>query len=464
MDRRRFLGDVALAGAAWAATSTVDGFCEPPSRPNLLVILTDDQTFRAIGFNNHQVLTPNLDRLAGEGVIFDHAYISTPICAASRASLLTGVYPQQNGSVGLDSEGFLKSVVEEERYRTPAHLLSAAGYRTGFAGKSHLGDPMEYGFEEGVELRERNDDGAFEAASRFIRARAEDRTPFFFWLATMQPHIPLQPGEEWTDLYREDEIDLPPNFRESPPEGSLYNQGLPGESYHRDSEGTGNFGGVSGGPPRNEEQMRTFIRGYYAAISRLDHQIGELVKVLEDTALIENTAILFLSDNGYHLGSHGLGNKITMHEESVRIPLFLRWGGLPKKGIRTPELVSSLDLYPTLLDLAGVPHPAWLEGQSLLPLTESPDRPLRDAVFSECVGVGGKPGMGHRMARTRKWKYILTDVNEEALFDEEKDPYEMTNLADSGDHLEILRVMRGRLTDWMDRVGDAHERPRAPID
>ena len=460
MDRRGFirsgaLGTLALSSLGRGAMSTVN----QAKRPNILVILTDDQTFRAIGYNHSQVLTPNLDRLASGGIIFNNAYIATPICAASRASLLTGVYPQQNGSVGLNAEGFHRSVVEEGRFRTPAHLLAAEGYRTGFAGKSHLGDPKTYGFQEGGELNERSDTPSMEAAAAFFRDRIEDRAPFFFWLATRQPHIPLTPEEEWTALYRDREITLDPNFRESPPEGSLYNQGLPGESYYRDSEGRGNFGEVSAGPPRSREEMQTFIRGYYATLTRLDHQIGELVKVLEEGGILEDTAILFLSDNGYHLGNHGLGNKITMHEESVRVPMFLRWGGLPAKGIRTDELVSSLDLFPTILDIAEATPPQWLEGRSLLPLCENPDRPLREYAVSECVGVGGELGMGHRMVRSKRWKYILTDINEEALFDEENDPHEMNNLVKAESHRETLEQMRGWMHEWMDRTGDTHARP-----
>ncbi|MCA9446218.1 MAG: sulfatase [Candidatus Omnitrophica bacterium] len=461
MDRRNFIQHSTLGAMALSLGHRVS-HAKDTNKPNILVILTDDQAFRAIGYNNPEVLTPNMDRLAGEGVIFENAYISTPICAASRASLLTGVYPQQNGSVGLSAEGFKKTVIEEGKYRTPAQFLDAQGYKTGFAGKSHLGDPKAYGFQEGEEIKERNDDPSFERAGVFLRERVEDGEPFFFWLATHQPHIPLQPESKWTGLYRDREITIDPNFQESPPEGSLFNQGLPGESYYRDSKLKSNYGETSAGPPRSREEIETFIRGYYATITRLDHQIGELVKILEAGGKLENTAILFLSDNGYLLGNHGLGNKITMHEEAVRVPMFLRWGGLQNKGIRTDELVSSVDLYPTVMDIAGVENPEWLEGKSLLPLCENPDEPLRDYVASECVGVGGEPGQGHRMVRSKEWKYILTGVNEDAVFNEEEDPYEMNNLVGSEENRETLNRMREWMAEWMDRVGDGHARPPKP--
>ncbi|MCG3198297.1 MAG: Arylsulfatase [bacterium] len=429
------------------------------SRPNFLIILTDDQTYRAIGYTNSLVQTPHLTDLASQGIVFENAYVASPICVASRASLLTGIFPQQHGSVGLDGNGFRQSVIEDKRYRTPAHLLGEHGYLTGFAGKSHLGSPRDYGFQAAEEFRDIDDHQSFAFASRFLKERASDRKPFLFWLGAKQPHIPLQPGEEWLALYRDKEIPLDPNFRESPPEGSLYNQGLPGERYYRESEYPPDHQGLRSGPPRTREQAIEFIRAYYATISHLDKQIGDLVAGLRQAELLENTLIVFLSDNGYHLGNHGLGNKITMHEESVRVPMFVRWGRFPARGVRCRELVSSLDLFPTLMELAGVPAPGWLEGRSLAPLFHEPERAIRECVFSECVGVGGKRGMGHRMARAKRWKYILTDTNEEALFDEESDPYEMRNLASLAEHRATLSGLREELRDWMTRVGDTHAPP-----
>lgn len=457
MKRRDFLGAVSVGAAALGLSSSARGEAAP--RPNILVILTDDHVYRAIGYNNPNVKTPNLDRLAGEGVIFDRTYVASPICVASRASLMTGVFPQQHGAVGLNTDGFRKSVVEDKRFRTLPMVLSESGYRTAFCGKSHLGPPTDYGFQEGEEHKSGDDSEAFAAASSFIQKRSPGDQPFFLWLGARQPHIPLRPEQVWLDLYRDASIDVDPNFRELPPDGSLYNQGLPGERYYRDSSGKNNTSGVSSGPPRSRDEMVRFMRDYYATISRLDHQVGELAATLKERALLEDTCIVFLGDNGYHLGNHGLGNKITMHEESVRVPMFIRWGGLPNKGARSRQLVSSLDVFPTLMDLVGAPHPETLEGRSLLPVFEQPDALLRKAVACECVGVGGEPGMGHRMIRSDRWKYILTDSNDEALFDEEADPYEMKNLANDPDQAKNLQEMRDRMRAWMRHIGDTHKPP-----
>ena len=169
--------------------------------------------------------------------------------------------------------------------------------------------------------------------------------------------------------------------------------------------------------------------------------------------------LLYLSDNGYHLGNHGLGNKITMHEESVRVPMLLHWPRLKKTGVRNRAFVSSLAVFPTLLELAGAPIPDGLAGLSLVPVLEDPARPLRAYVASESVGVGGKRGMGHRMVRTARWKYILTDANEEVLYDEQEDPFEMANVAADGANRAALLQLRGYMKEWMERVGDTHLAP-----
>jgi len=398
----------------------------PRPKPNFLIILTDDQTYRAIGYNHSQVETPILDSLAAEGIIFENAYVATPICVASRASILTSLFPQQHEAVALNADAFKKNVVTERKYPTLAHVLSAAGYRTGLLGKSHLGDPRQYGFQEGQHT---NDEQAFRLAENFLEDASHAEKPFLLWLAPHKPHIPLRPDQKWLDLYKNVKLQVDPNFRESPPKQSFFNQGLPGENFYRDSKGKNNYKQLPAGPPRTAEIMTEFTKAYYAVISCLDHQIGQLISRLKALDLYHNTVIIFLSDNGYFLGNHGLGNKITMHEESVRVPMFIHAPRLPKKGIRCRELISSLDIYPTLLDLAGVSKPSHLVGKSLTPLFADPTLSFRNYVASECVGVGGAKGQGHRMIRTRQWKYILSDMNDEALFNELEDPYESRNWA-----------------------------------
>jgi len=458
MTRNQFL---ALSGMMLASSAEAQRPKRAQRRPNFLIVLTDDQSFRSVGYNNPTIKTPNMDRLAGDGIIFDRAYIATPICAASRASLLTGLFPQQHGSVGLDGSGFHRNVVEERNYPTLAHLLGDAGYYTAFFGKSHLGPPRDYGFAFGEEQPDRQDNDIFEGATEFVGERENNDTPFLMWLATHQPHIPVEPGEEWLALYKDADIEVDPNFMESPPSRSEFNQGLPGEHYYRESRDDPNYTGLRSGPPRTKEQTIEFMRYYYAVISRLDNQIGALVESLKAAGQYENTVIIYIGDNGYNLGNHGLGNKITMHEESARVPMFVHWAGLRKTGVRTESLVSSLDIYPTLLALAGVKAPEYLMGNSLTPLFRNPEKPLRDYVASECVGVGGKPGEGHRMVCTGEWKYILTDTNEEVLYSLVDDPYEMNDVSGEEANRAVLNKLRGFMREWMSEVGDTHAQPKS---
>ncbi|MEX2592954.1 MAG: sulfatase-like hydrolase/transferase [Anditalea sp.] len=372
-------------------------------KPNFLVIFTDDQTYRAIGYNNSLVQTPNLDGLANQGIVFNMAFTSTPICTASRASILTGLYPQTNGTVALDKNSFIKNIVEEKKYKTLAHFLSDAGYSTYFSGKFHLGDPKDYGFHFGKESNnDYDDEKAFRDVSDFINDSTFGRNPFLIWLAPRQPHVPLKPGQKWLGLYSETEIPLEENFLEKPLLESFYNQGLPGENFYRDSDYTNNYKNLPAGPPRLPKVIKEFTKAYYATISHLDFQIGSLVEQLKENDQLENTVIIFLSDNGYFLGNHGLGNKLTMHEESVRVPMFIYWDKLKNQVGRTNALVSSIDILPSILHLAGLNVPEYLHGNSINPLLSDPQSQIHDYVVSESVGVGGETGMGHRNGKNER--------------------------------------------------------------
>ncbi|EDM26920.1 hypothetical protein LNTAR_06729 [Lentisphaera araneosa HTCC2155] len=425
------------------------------TKPNILVIFTDDQVYRAIAYNNPAVKTPHLDKLAREGLILNNVYVASPICTASRAAMMSGVYPQQNGVVALNHKAFKKYYAGAERAeQSLPRQMKKAGYHCAFWGKSHIGPPKSYGFDEGEETKGHDDVETFKRANSFLQKAAKSSKPFFLWLAPRQPHLPLYPQQKWLDLYNENELKLDANYLEEPLPSSVFNQGKPGENFHRDSNYTKVWKKLPGGPPRNEATMRSFIKAYYAVISHLDSQVGQMIENMEQLGIKDNTVIVFLSDNGYHLGNHGLGNKITMHEESVRVPMFINWSQLTSKGKRSDALVSSLDLYPSLLDLAGVPLPNHLMGKSLLPIFKDEKANVRQVVFSECVGVGAKVGEGHRMARNKKWKYILTGTDEQFLYNQSKDPYELSNQTGKPEQLPILNELKRSMSKWMEQIGD----------
>jgi len=426
-----------------------------PSKPNIIVIFTDDQTYRGVGYNTPEVKTPHLDALAASGITFERAYVASPICAASRASMMTGRFPQQHGVRALDQKGFAPYHSGGPlASQTLPSRLNEAGYTTALLGKSHLGKPRTYGFEEGDEIGGHDDVEVFKHATEFIQSQQDATKPFFLWLAPHQPHVPLLPEKQWLDRYPQGSIKLGKNFLIEPTGDSLNNQGTPGQNYYRDSGYRRNIDQLPAGPPRDEATMLAFTRAYYAVISHLDDQVGQFADLLRTKGLLKNTVVFFMSDNGYHLGSHGLGNKITMHEESVRVPMFAFGAGI-KPGQKTRALVTELDLYPTVLELTGATAPPEpLMGKSLLPLINDPATLHRDTVFCECVGVGGKGGEGHRMARGDRWKLILSDTDEEFLFDQQDDPFELNNRITDPKLAPELGKLRAELATWMKAIGD----------
>lgn len=427
-------------------------------KPNFVVIFCDDQTYRAIGYNNPVVQTPNMDRLAAEGMLFDRAFIASPICVASRASIYTGAFPQQHGAVALSTEGFQKSVIEEKRFVTLPMVLAQAGYHTAHYGKSHLGPPTRYGFAEGREIGDVNDVETFAEAGKFLKREAKSARPFLLWLTPRNPHVPYTAPQRFLELYKDAEITLDPNWAETPPLVSFFNQAGTGEILFRDSSYKINDhapAGLTAGPPRSAPVMKEVIKAYYAEISFLDEQVGTLVQQLKDAGLYENTILIYLSDNGYLLGNHGLGNKLTMHEESVRVPMFMHSPLLPVKHSRTDALVSSLDIFPTLLDFAGAAAPSQLMGKSLRPVIQAPGAKVRDYVVSESVGPPeNRVGTGHRMVRTDHFKYMLSTSDEQAFFDLRTDPYEMKNLVADPALKEEIERHRAMLREWSASVGE----------
>jgi len=351
-------------------------------------------------------------------------------------------------------------VVKEHQFATLPEVLGKAGYHSALYGKSHLGlgDPTTFGFTEGREIEDVNDDETFAEADKFLQREAKSGRPFLLWLTPHNPHLPLTAPQRFKDIYKDADIQLDPNWRESPLMQSFFNQAGAGQIEFRDGK---NLvyprapAGATGGPPRNESQMKEVIKAYYGDISCLDEQIGHLIEQVKAAGLYENTYILYLADNGYHLGNHGLGNKITMHEESVRVPMFIHSPLLPVKNAKSDGLVSSLDVYPTLLDLAGAKPQTPLMGQSLRSLLDKPTATVRDHVISECVGPPDRRlGTGHRMVRTDHLKYILSSSDEEAFFDLSSDPYELRNLIADASQKDEIERHRKLLHEWSASVGE----------
>jgi arylsulfatase A-like enzyme len=284
------------------------------------------------------------------------------------------------------------------------------------------------------------------------------------WLTPHNPHVPYTAPQRFKDLYKDSAITLDPNWMESPPRQSFFNQTAPGAIGFRDGPLMIHKGAPSGltcGPPRSAEAMKKVIKAYYGDVSLLDEQVGTLVEQMKAAGLYENTVMIFLSDNGYHLGNHGLGNKITMHEESVRVPMFIHSPLLTVKSAKSEALVSSLDVFPTIIDFAGASAPPQLMGKSLRPIMNAPEATVRDYVITECVGPPeNRVGTGHRMVRTDHFKYMLSTDDDEAFFDLRADPYEMNNLIAEGSLTSEIQRHRAMLREWSVCVGEK----RLPLD
>jgi len=418
-----------LLALACALLSGCGGPASPlaGTRPNILFVLADDLRWDGLGaYGNASVRTPHLDTLAGEGLRFDAFYVASPVCQGSRAAFLTGLYPHQAG-------------IEQKQLRqrigagvpTLATHLAEAGYVTGFVGKAHLGgDPSRWGFHESplylpgsagaFDPRERTRlfvDGREEKVEGHLPERLVDAAVGFvvrhrdehwlLWLAPTSPHFPYEAHPDFP--YRFDDLTPPPGY-----------------------------------PPGEAVGLKTFWEGYYSLISRLDRELGRLLARLEELGLAENTLVLVTSDNGLMLGSHGGVGKAVWYEEATRVPALLRWPGRVAAGSTAKSFVSSVDLLPTLLELAGLEVPADLEGRSFLPALAG--EPTRSLVYSEWV----TPGRGRRWAMVRDRRYKLAEVpgGSDHLYDLERDPHELENRIGDPALAGQAEVLSERLAGW----------------
>jgi len=455
VSRRTFLGRAGLgvAGAAAglvAARSAPATGTGPDGRPNLIFILTDDQRWDAMGCAGHPFIrTPNMDRLAAEGVRFRNAFVTTSLCSPSRASFLTGRYAHSHG-VFTNAHGGLPP-----SQTTYPMLLQKAGYETAFIGKWHMGSNAapRPGFDHWVSFSGQgkyencplNVDGRKTQARQYITDELTDyalaflkkpRTrPFMLYLSHKAVHAPFSPPKRYADLYHDQEIHL---------------HQYPGDRL-QDKVPWGRKA-----PAQNAEEE---IRRYMAALTAVDDGLGRILKTLEDQKVLDTTAIVFASDNGYFHGEHGLWDKRAAYEPSMRIPLLMRYPPRAKAGTTCDALVLNIDLAPTLLELAGLPVPASVQGTSWLGVLAGTS-PGRDAFlyeyFRERDARYDRPSV--LAARTKQWKVITypslpPQKQVVELYDLADDPHELRNLAREPAHADTLRRMLALLETLKKQTG-----------
>ncbi len=444
----------ALAAAILLLIGAGCGSPSADSRPNILFVLLDDVRFDDLGFGGHPfVKTPNFDRIAREGMRFTNAFAATPLCSPNRASILTGQYAHTHGIIdNVDRSE------QTHRLITFPLLLNQAGYQTAFIGKWHMGidDTRRPGFDEWLSIKGQgyyfdpdvNDNGesrklpgyatdVFSArAAEFIR-RERDQ-PFLVYLShkAVHPNI-FQHADGSIDAIPEDGGFTPPERLEGlyagetigrRPNASSYAEGK--RALLRPIEGLPTLGPDTGTPDH-------IILNRLRMLTAADEGFGPILEALEETGQLDDTIIVVTSDHGYFYGEHGLNKERRLaYEEIARTPLAVRWTGKIAAGSTSDAFTLSVDLAPTLLELAGVDIPAAAHGRSLVPLLagETPAdwrRSMLIEYYSDTVWPR-LVKMGYQAVRTERWKYIryvdLEGMDE--LYDLETDPYEMNNLID----------------------------------
>ena len=439
-------------------------------RPNIVVVLVDDLRWDEIGCAGHPfVRTPHIDRIAREGARFRNGFCTTPLCSPVRACLLTGLYTHHHGI--LDNTNRSKA---SHRLPTFPRALQQAGYETAYVGKWHMGndDSPRPGFDHWVSMAgqgtsfdpELNIDGKRigfqghttdilnEKAASFVR-RARKK-PFCLYVAHKALHPELVqrddgsitdpgaskflPAKRHAGLYAEDAIPRRRNVVDSL-------RGKP--ALLREIDGVPPLGPDTG---TSDETVRDRLR----MLAGVDDGVGMLFAALEETKQLDNTVLVFLSDHGYWYGEHGLSvERRLAYEEAIRIPLLVRYPPLVKSGRLIDAMSLSIDLAPTLLELAQVNPIGEMDGVSLLPLLQGERPPSwRDSFLVEYNTDTVFPRvykMGYRAIRTHRWKYIhyydLHGMDE--LYDLRVDPYEMSNLMDAPDAAKTLKDLKAQLAE-----------------
>jgi arylsulfatase A-like enzyme len=423
-------------------------------KPNIIFILTDDQRWNALGYEGNKIIqTPEMDRLARAGAYFRNSFVTTPICAASRASILTGLYERTHGYTF--QQGALKVPYVKITYPV---LLKSSGYTTGFFGKLGVTIPgAEKMFDE-ADIYDRNDKapnrrgyyyktiGADTVhltrytgyrAQEFIKTNASSDKPFCLSLSFSAPHAhdpaPEQYFWEEKSNNRYSDVIIPPPLLGE----DKYFNALPKEvreGFNR-LRWTWRFD--------TPEKYQKSVKGYFRMISEVDDEIGEIRKVLQEKGVAGNTVIIFMGDNGYFLGERQLADKWLMYDNSLRVPMMI-YDPRMNKHQDVTDMVLNIDIPKTILDLAGVKPPAEYQGNSLRCYVEGKKPKIihKTVLFEHLWNLPQIPSS--EGVRTAKWKYFRYRfiVAPEELYDLEMDPLETKNLAKEHGFRKIIEKLR----------------------
>ena len=459
--------------------SVVFGSCEAGKnqKPNVLFIISDDLTATAVSsYENKTCKTPHIDRLASEGIRYSRAYSQYPVCGPSRASFMSGYYPSATTTFGYVSG---RKNIGPNR-KTWSQLFKYNGYYTARVSKIfHMGVPIdietgsngqddeaswterfnsqgpEWKAEGEAELVQGNPDGAIsrkggnvmtivkaegndlvhadgktaEKASELIRKHKNE--PFFLAVGFVRPHVPFVAPKSFFDPYPYADIVMPEKI-----EGDWNDIPKRGINYVTSVNGQMSL-----------DQEKKAVAAYYASVAYMDAQVGKVLNTLKEEGLDDSTIIVFTSDHGFHLGEHDFWMKVSLHEESVRVPLIIKVPG--KKAAVCNSFTELIDLYPTIAELAGLKSSEYLQGKSLTNTLDNPESIHREMAFS--VSQGGRSFL----LRTDKWAYIQYDEDAASgieLFDMENDPKQYTNLALDSQYFDVVDDFKDKLKNKLTQV------------
>jgi choline-sulfatase len=453
-------------------------------KTNVLFLIADDLNCDLHCYGHTRVETPNIDKLASRGVRFDHAYCQFPLCSPSRSSFLTGRRPDETqihtnpraGRFSTDYTGtphfreFIPDTVTmPQLFRNSGYTVARVGklYHYGVPGQigtSGLDDPFSWELvvnpagrdkaeesriftftpgsyggtlswlaAEGTDVEQTDGLAATAAISLLEQYKESPDKPFFLAVGFYRPHTPYVAPKKYFQPYPADEIELPKlsddDVKRTPP--PAYASSKPEQETMTD------------------DQRRQAIQAYWASITFMDAQVGRVVEALDRLGLAENTVIVMTSDHGYHMYQHGLWQKMSLFENSARVPLVIAAPGAKGNGKSAAGMSELVDLYPTLADLCGLAAPDYLDGVSLRPILDDTSKAVKEAAFTQ-VRRGNFAGYS---IRTAKWRYTLWDDGQkgEQLYDMESDTGETKNVAADPSNAEVVSDLREQLREYAKR-------------
>ncbi len=500
LTRRDFIKTSAAASFA----VNVIGCNKKARKPNLLFLWTDEQRADTMQmYGNPKIHVANMNKLASESVVFQKAYVSQPVCTPSRSTVMTGLWPHENSCVE-------NNIPLPENIRCLPEIVNDSDYRTGYFGKWHLGDEIfsQHGFEEWEPIedmywkfyqegRDRNQKSAYwhflhelgykpntsrgeysrgfaahlpieHSKPKFLETKACDflrrhkNEPFMLYVNFLEPHMPFY--GPLNDEHDVNKMVLPESFNDPLEDNEPLRYRLLRENYRKK--------GFEGNDLKSEAGWRRLLTNYWGLVSEVDRSVGAILKALENLGLADNTIVVYTSDHGDMMGAHQLLAKTVMYEEAVKVPWLMRIPQLGRKLNIIEEPVSHIDLVPTLLDAMNVSVENQFSGKSLLPVIRGEQDKARDVIiqWNPAVRRGRTPhsidGVSQEdVARVNAasirtvvsrdgWKLCLSDKDKNQLFNLNKDPYETTNLYDSGNYGDIISRLTKEIALWQEKAKD----------